>query len=194
MKIYTRKGDQGNTSLLGSKRLSKSHSRIESYGSIDELNSCIGLVHDHVELDDYRNQLKIIQSDLFIMGSILATDSIVKALLKFPFEDDKVQYIEQWIDNIESSLPVLRNFILPNGDSRVSFCHLARCVCRRSERAIVKSFIEEDIKAPILIAYINRLSDYLFVLSRKISNYYKVEESYMEASVLICFNKYLYIR
>ncbi len=168
MKIYTKGGDKGQTSLLGGKRVSKSDIRIEAYGTIDELNANIGLLKDYEISDDYKDKLLKTQHDLFKIGSILACE-VDPAQYNLPkIEDYDITEIEKNIDEMEKELPVLKNFILPGGDLAVSQCHLARCVCRRSERLIVLLSEEEDVD-DVIIRYLNRLSDFLFVLARKIS-------------------------
>lgn len=166
-KIYTKTGDAGETALFGGRRLPKSHLRIEAYGTVDELNSYLGLLRDCTEEDDLRQLLKDIQDRLFSLGASLATDpaknSTPSGLL--PFD---VEILEKQIDAMEAGLPPLKNFILPGGHTTVSFCHIARCVCRRAERLVVALNLAEPVD-PILIKYLNRLSDYLFVLARYFS-------------------------
>ena len=175
MKIYTKKGDSGNTGLIGGTRVPKSSLRIEAYGTIDELNSWIGVMRDQ-EIDaDYKPQLIEIQDRLFTIGSSLASDP-EKSNMKIPdlLESD-IEQLEKWMDDMDSLLPEMRFFVLPGGNQSVSFCHVARCVCRRAERIIVDLNGHEYV-AEIVMKYINRLSDYLFVLSRKISLDLKVDE------------------
>ncbi|MCH2023111.1 MAG: cob(I)yrinic acid a,c-diamide adenosyltransferase [Saprospiraceae bacterium] len=174
-KVYTKTGDKGMTALFGGARVPKDHIRIESYGTVDELNSYIGLVRDSVEDESIRKGLLEIQNRLFTVGAILATDPS-KQNIKTPdlFETD-VKYLEDEIDMMENTLTPLKNFILPGGNTAVSYCHIARCVCRRAERLCVAlNHIEPLI--PIVIKYMNRLSDYLFVLSRFIGQINKLEE------------------
>jgi len=168
MKIYTRKGDEGTTGLIGGTRVLKSSLRIEAYGTIDELNSYIGLVRDQEIMEAYKIQLIEIQDRLFTIGSSLASDPD-KSSMKIPdLHDSDIDLLERWMDEIDQLLPEMKNFVLPGGHTTVSYCHLARCVCRRGERIIVDlhqhEFVDERIKK-----YVNRLSDYLFVLSRKLS-------------------------
>jgi len=175
MKIYTKKGDSGNTGLIGGTRVPKSSLRIEAYGTIDELNSWIGVMRDQ-EIDaEFKPQLIEIQDRLFTIGSSLASDP-EKSNMKIPdlLESD-IEQLEKWMDDMDSLLPEMRFFVLPGGDQSVSFCHVARCVCRRAERIIVDLHAHEFV-AEIVMKYINRLSDYLFVLSRKISQDLNVEE------------------
>jgi cob(I)alamin adenosyltransferase len=169
MKIYTRTGDSGETSLLGGTRVPKHHIRIEAYGTLDELNSHIGLLRDQEISEDLKIQLLEVQDRLFTLGSHLASDP-EKSKAKIPaIHENDVLFLENAIDTMNETLPEMRSFILPGGHSVASICHIARCVCRRAERNIVHlseiSSVEE-----IIVRYINRLSDYLFVLSRKISS------------------------
>lgn len=167
MKIYTKTGDDGFTSLIGGTRVPKYHLRIESYGTVDELNSYIGLIRSQ-EIDGKDNlMLKEIQDRLFTIGALLAADP-EKSKMKIPdLHLQDVELLEQEMDRIEAILPPLKHFILPGGSNAVSFCHLARCVCRRAERITIElsenSFVDEKVKI-----YLNRLSDYLFMLARKI--------------------------
>lgn len=165
MKIYTKTGDKGLTSLIGGTRVLKHHLRIESYGTIDELNSYIGMIRDQDISTEKKYILKEIQDRLFTIGSTLASDP-EKSKMKIPdlhFQD--IELLEKEMDNMNEKLPELRHFILPGGNMAVSFCHIARCVCRRAERLAVhlsqESFVDEKV-----IIYLNRLSDYLFVLAR----------------------------
>ncbi len=165
-KIYTKTGDLGETALFGGKRLPKSHLRIEAYGTVDELNSFIGLVKDVVQDQATQQILKEIQDRLFTIGANLATDPS-KNISPPDILDADIQVLENEMDRMDESLPVLKNFILPGGHTSVSFCHIARCVCRRAERLVVALNLEEPVE-PLVIKYLNRLSDYLFVLARKI--------------------------
>jgi len=175
-KIYTKTGDKGQTSLWGGARVPKHHIRIEAYGTVDELNSYLGVVRDHLSDETLRLNLKTIQDRLFTLGSILATDPEKAGKIQTPdlFESD-IQQLEQWIDEMEASLPTLKNFILPGGHAAVSFCHVARCVCRRAERLSVALNENEPINE-LVLQYLNRLSDYLFVLSRYIGQLFGVNE------------------
>lgn len=175
MKIYTRTGDKGETSLLGGARVSKSDIKIEAYGTVDELNAYIGLLRDHQELSNSESILLEIQDRLFTIGSYLA----VEAGKSFDFipelgEEDIIR-LEKEIDSLNSDLPEMRNFVLPGGHSIVSFCHIARCVCRRAERIVIALDKQEQVK-PIIIKYLNRLSDYLFILARKLTQDLGVKE------------------
>lgn len=167
MKIYTKSGDQGLTSLIGGTRVPKHDLRIESYGTVDELNSYIGMIGDY-EIDQaYKYILGEIQDRLFTIGASLASDP-EKSKMKIPdLHLSDIDLLEKEIDRMNEVLPELKHFVLPGGSQVVSFCHIARCVCRRAERIVVhlksESFVEEKV-----IIYLNRLSDYLFVLARKL--------------------------
>ncbi|MBI2722298.1 MAG: cob(I)yrinic acid a,c-diamide adenosyltransferase [Bacteroidetes bacterium] len=174
-KIYTKTGDKGQTSLIGGTRLPKHHIRIEAYGTVDELNSHIGLLRDVIE-DKATNQLLIsIQDRLFTIGSHLAADPI-KNKMELPslFEDDIIA-LEKAIDVIDNLVPEMKSFVLPGGHIHVSYCHIARCVCRRAERAVLRLAENEKVE-DIHFKYLNRLSDYLFMLSRYLTFIYKAEE------------------
>ncbi len=167
LKIYTKTGDLGETGLFGGKRVPKDHLRVTAYGTIDELNSHIGLVKDCVSDADGKELLREIQEDLFIIGSQVATEPGVPVLIA-NIEEDDILSLEEAIDDMEKGLAPLKNFILPGGHIFVSFCHIARCVCRRAEREVISLSHAESVD-PIIVKYLNRLSDLLFVLSRKIS-------------------------
>lgn len=174
-KIYTKTGDKGKTSLIGGTRVPKHHLRIESYGTVDELNSFIGLLNDQDIDKEVKMFLLEIQDRLFTIGSSLASDP-EKSKMKIPdlLESD-VQALESRIDDMQNVLPVMKSFILPGGHTIVSYCHIARCVCRRAERNITHLSENEEVNELVLI-YLNRLSDYLFVLARKLGLDLKVEE------------------
>ena len=165
-KIYTKTGDEGQTALFGGKRLPKSHLRIECYGTVDELNSFIGLVRDSTDDEHTRVVLFEIQNRLFDLGAILATDPS-KNLHSPSIAQADIQLLENEIDAMEATLPALKNFILPGGHPTISHCHVARCVCRRAERLVVALNMGEPVSAEVL-KYLNRLSDFLFVLARKL--------------------------
>lgn len=175
MKIYTKTGDQGTTALFGGTRVPKNHVRIEAYGTVDELNSYIGLIRDQEIPALEKQTLLAIQHHLFTVGAILATDP-EKAVLKNGKErlnipritPDTLVFLEDEIDRMEENLAPMTHFILPGGHTTVSFCHIARCVCRRSERLSVQLDQEEPVEPEVLM-YLNRLSDYLFVLARKLT-------------------------
>ncbi|MCK5703995.1 MAG: cob(I)yrinic acid a,c-diamide adenosyltransferase [Cyclobacteriaceae bacterium] len=175
MKIYTKTGDKGKTSLLGGTRVSKSHERINAYGTIDELNSFLGLVSDLDHNDERAKFIQNIQSRLFTIGSSLAAESDKAKEFKPDLEDNDVKDLELAIDGMNVSLSPMKNFILPGGSQLVSTTHIARTVCRRAERLIIKLSESEDIEE-IITKYLNRLSDYLFVLARKQGYDLKVEE------------------
>ncbi len=164
MRIYTKKGDKGSTSLFGGKRLSKDAVRIEAYGTVDELNSQVGILLDSLDIAELKDDLLIIQHWLFDYGSMLATPPGAKQYVTPPGEK-ALSFLEQKIDGMELELPPLRHFILPSGYLPTSFAHMARCVCRRAERRIVTLSHEEDVAEEIL-AFFNRLSDYFFVFAR----------------------------
>lgn len=155
----------------------KSHIRIESYGTVDELNSYIGLVADSIDGQDIRTVLKEIQDRLFTIGSSLACDPDKAPALKIPdLKASDVAFLEQQIDVMNLELPEMKHFILPGGHTAVSFAHIARCVCRRAERVCVNMKENELFVDPLVIQYLNRLSDYLFVLARYIGHRLSVAE------------------
>jgi len=168
MKIYTKTGDKGQTSLFGGKRVSKHDIRIESYGTVDELNAHVGLIRDQKIDERSFNALIEIQDRLFTLGSILATEPGNEKVKVPQLIDDDVNFLEKEIDVMNETLPEMRSFVLPGGHTTVSYCHVARCVCRRAERLVI-NLSEEEAVNPLCIMYLNRLSDYLFVLSRKFS-------------------------
>ncbi|HPH87525.1 MAG TPA: cob(I)yrinic acid a,c-diamide adenosyltransferase [Chitinophagales bacterium] len=169
MKIYTKTGDTGTTALYGGLRLSKSELRIEAYGTVDELNSFLGLVATHLEEKEYSDLLQNIQSRLFDIGTHLAAEPGKKNLILPEIPEAAIALLEQYIDKMNEVLPELKFFILPGGNQAAAVCHVARTVCRRAERAVVR-LSEIDETQPILIQYLNRLSDFLFVLARKFSH------------------------
>jgi len=174
MKIYTRTGDDGTTSLYGKKRLAKHHIRIESYGTVDELNSWIGLLADETENTDINKFLRRVQVQLFNIGSHLAADA--DAGFKLPeIKIGLIEELENAIDKMNEDLDPLKTFILPGGSVKVSNCHIARTVCRRAERRVVHLAEQEDVDTHI-VKVLNRLSDYLFVLSRFIAYELNIKE------------------
>ncbi|MEZ4884532.1 MAG: cob(I)yrinic acid a,c-diamide adenosyltransferase [Chitinophagales bacterium] len=175
MKIYTKTGDDGTTMLFGGGRVPKHHLRIEAYGTVDELNSYIGLVRDQAISEHHRQILKQIQDALFTIGANLATNPEKNKVKTPDITEEDIALLEREMDAMDEVLPALKNFILPGGHTTVSFCHLARCVCRRSERLCV-ALAEQSPVAAILVQYLNRLSDYLFVLARKIGAELGAEE------------------
>jgi cob(I)alamin adenosyltransferase len=176
-KIYTKTGDAGKTSLIGGTKVSKNNIRIETYGTIDELNSYIGLVSDHCYDDHSKNILKEIQDRLFTIGSSLACDPDKEQKLKIPdLKETDVALLEKEIDAMNEKLPGMKHFILPGGHIAVSTIHIARCVCRRAERRCVNMQEQNLFVEPLVIKYLNRLSDYLFVLARYIGHLLQVTE------------------
>ena len=176
MKIYTRTGDDGTTGLIGGSRVKKYNIRLEAYGTIDELNSYIGLIRS-MQTDEHTDHvLEIIQNKLFVIGANLATEESIDLIKKqLPCKKADIELLETEMDEMNASLPELRNFILPGGCQASSFCHVARTVCRRAERHIVELAENKEVDAN-LIKFINRLSDYLFVLSRKVNQDQKAAE------------------
>ena len=174
MKIYTKTGDSGETGLYGGSRISKASARVESYGNIDELNANIGVAKSHIDDEDVIAQLKKIQFDLFTVGSEASTtlDKLFlangKSRLPLVISDKEIEELEIWMDEMEEKLEPLQYFILPGGGKAATFLHVARTVCRRAERSLVFLNQSEEVR-PELIKYMNRLSDYLFVLARYVS-------------------------
>jgi cob(I)alamin adenosyltransferase len=182
MKVYTKTGDTGTTALFGGTRVPKDHARIESYGTVDELNSYIGLIRDQEINQHFKDILIEIQDRLFTVGAILATPpekevlkNGQKRLQNLGIIESDIELLEKEIDTMEDSLPQMTHFVLPGGHTTVSYCHIARCVCRRSERLAVHLSHNEPV-ADIAIKYLNRLSDYLFVLARKLSKELNADE------------------
>ncbi|NJN25358.1 MAG: cob(I)yrinic acid a,c-diamide adenosyltransferase [Cyclobacteriaceae bacterium] len=175
MKIYTKTGDKGKTSLLGGTRVSKSNERINTYGTVDELNSFLGLVSD-LEFDKKRKSLiRDIQSRLFTIGSSLAAETQKAKDFKPDLVENDILILEQSIDLMNETLPEMKNFVLPGGHQLVSTTHIARTVCRRAERLVIGLAEGEEVEE-IIVRYLNRLSDYLFVLARMQAHELKVEE------------------
>lgn len=182
MKIYTKTGDGGTTALFGGTRVPKDHIRIDSYGTVDELNSYIGLIRDQEIVAHYKEILIEIQDRLFTVGAILATPpekEVLKngqpRLKNLGILETDILLLENEIDSMESALPTMTHFVLPGGHTTVSYCHIARCVCRRAERLAVHLDHQESVE-PLTIQYLNRLSDYLFVLARKLTFDLNAEE------------------
>ncbi len=166
MKIYTKTGDKGQTSLLSGERVSKHHNRIEAYGTVDELNSFTGLLKSEIDNSGLVDILTIIQNKLYNLGSVLAVEGKISfQILEIKTED--VEFLEKEIDMMNDNLPALKSFILPGGSKIVSLTHVCRTICRRAERMVIK--IDDNNKNEIIIQYLNRLSDYFFVLSRKLT-------------------------
>jgi cob(I)alamin adenosyltransferase len=176
MKIYTKTGDTGTTSLFGGKRVSKADLRIDTYGTVDELNSHIGLVRDQQVNAKRKNMLIEIQDRLFTVGSILATEpGNTKVKIPSLVEDD-ILLLEKEMDMMDAELSPMKFFVLPGGHQSISFCHVARTVCRRAERLTI-SLNSQEVIDPLVIKYLNRLSDYLFILSRKMTLELGAEET-----------------
>jgi len=175
MKIYTKKGDNGSTQLIGGTRIKKNNERIDSYGTVDELNSYIGLLRDNISNNDIKKELILIQDRLFTIGALLASDPDKKGMNLPLIKEENITFLENSIDKMNEELPKMTHFILPGGHNTVSFCHIARCICRRAERLTV-GLNEKTLQRDIIIKYLNRLSDYLFVLSRFTSNELNAEE------------------
>ncbi len=173
-KIYTKTGDKGETGLFGGARLPKHHIRIESYGTVDELNSYLGLLRDQMKEEELKFFLKEIQDRLFAIGSSLASDPN-KNMITPDINEGDILVLEHSMDDMDQTLPALKNFILPGGHTTVSFCHIARCVCRRAERNVVALHEIEPVDE-LVLQYLNRLSDYLFVLGRKMAQDLNAEE------------------
>lgn len=177
MKIYTKTGDKGTTSLIGGTKVSKAHLRIEAYGTVDELNSYIGLCRDHITDTDSRAVLLETQDRLFTVGSALACDPEKETKLKIPdLHEADIVLLEKAIDQMHEVLPPMKSFILPGGLIAASHLHIARCVCRRAERQVVRLSEESHEVELIIQRYLNRLSDYLFVLARYVAFLVKAEE------------------
>lgn len=176
-KIYTKTGDKGQTSLIGGTRVSKNHIRIESYGTVDELNSYLGLVNDFCGNDKINNWLREIQDRLFTLGAELATTPSKEVKMKLPdLHLSDIEWLENCIDEMNETLPEMRSFILPGGHQAASACHVARCICRRAERLCVGMKDNNEPVSEIILQYLNRLSDFLFVLARYITHINGKEE------------------
>lgn len=176
VKVYTKTGDDGTTGLIGGSRVKKFDNRLEAYGTVDELNSAIGVVAAYLEHGNELDVIRRIQSQLFVIGSHLATDESAQELEEqLPCSESDIEFLEIEIDQISQELPPLKHFVLPGGCGAAAHAHLARTICRRAERRIVEMSEMIDIDNQ-LIKYINRLSDYLFVLSRKLNVVKKQEE------------------
>ncbi|MEO5592552.1 MAG: cob(I)yrinic acid a,c-diamide adenosyltransferase [Chitinophagaceae bacterium] len=176
-KIYTKTGDKGNTSLIGGTKVPKSHLRIEAYGTVDELNSYIGLCRDLLSDEHSRKILLEIQDRLFTIGSSLACDPVKEPKMRIPdLKETDVTLLENEMDRMNEPLAPMKFFILPGGHSTLSHLHIARCICRRAERCCVRLQLESSEVEPIVLQYINRLSDYLFVLVRYTGLLLQVDE------------------
>lgn len=176
-KIYTKTGDKGTTSLIGGTKVPKSHLRIEAYGTVDELNSYIGLCKDLLSDKKAQEILQEVQDRLFTIGSSLACDPIKEPKMRIPdLKEADVVLLEKEMDRMNEAIPPMKSFILPGGHTTLSHLHIARCVCRRAERCCVRLELESLEVEPLIIKYINRLSDYLFVLSRYAGHQMKIKE------------------
>lgn len=176
MKIYTKTGDKGMTSLIGGKRVPKNSVRLESYGTVDELNSYLGMIRSFSLDKVVTDELIQIQSRLFDVGGHLATDPEDQPLkMQLGVKGSDIEILEKAIDRMDAEVPPMKYFVLPGGNQQISFCHIARTVCRRAERRILDLTVEAEVD-DLVIKYINRLSDYLFILSRKIATDAAVEE------------------
>ena len=176
MKIYTKTGDKGTTALIGGARVPKYHEKIEAYGTVDELNSFVGLIRDQNIDNHIKDVLFVIQNTLFILESSLAQDDSGNTKLLPQLTGSDIKLLEDEIDDMNKTLPPLKAFILPGGHTTVSYCHIARTVCRRAERLVIKLSVNYKVN-PLEIQYLNRLSDYFFVLARKLSYDLKVPET-----------------
>ena len=177
IKIYTRTGDKGNTSLLGGTKVPKSHLRIEAYGTVDELNSWIGFINDQLPMKHENKMLKEVQDRLFTIGSTLACDPKKEPRLRIPdLVELDIIILEKEIDKMTARLPVMKSFILPGGHPAVSSTHIARCVCRRAERLAVGLQQSGMFVDPLVVKYLNRLSDYLFVLARYAGKHFRKKD------------------
>jgi cob(I)alamin adenosyltransferase len=176
MKVYTKKGDTGQTGLIGGTRVEKYALRIDSYGTVDELNSYIGLLRDRSIEEKYNAQLIEIQDRLFTMGSWLASDPEKGAMSLPELKEEDILMLENAIDEMDEELEPMRNFVLPGGHETVSFCHITRCVCRRAERLVTHLNAESELN-PLILSYLNRLSDYLFVYGRYLTKKLNVAET-----------------
>jgi cob(I)alamin adenosyltransferase len=183
-KIYTKTGDKGKTSLIGGTKVSKSNLRIDAYGTVDELNSYIGLVSDYIPGKDTIDLLREIQDRLFTIGASLACDPEKDTKMSIPdLLPGDVTLLESSIDKMNEVLPDMKSFLLPGGHVAVSTCHIARCVCRRAERLCVGLQEQQEFLEPLVLQYLNRLSDYLFVLSRWIGHQLHIPEIPWKARV-----------
>lgn len=166
-KIYTKTGDNGSTSLLGGTKVPKDDWRLEAYGTVDELNSFIGLLSDKIisrvgNVSTSLDQLEQIQNDLFRIGSVLSYDHLGKMKIELSYvSETDIEKLEKWIDEMQETLPELKNFIIPGGDEVISLCHICRTITRRAERKSIHA-----IQYPLILIYLNRISDYFFVLAR----------------------------
>ena len=176
MKVYTKTGDKGKTGLIGGTRVDKNDIRLEAYGTVDELNSYVGLLRSYISEQRITDVIIDIQNQLFKIGSYLAVDiSVSEMRSEFKLEEVRIKMLEEEMDKMESSLPPLTGFVLPGGHQATGVCHIARAVCRRAERRVIDIREVYDVDDWV-VRYLNRLSDFLFVLSRHLSNYYGADE------------------
>ena len=180
MKIYTKKGDSGHTSLIDGQIVNKHNLSVDAYGTVDELNSFLGLLKDYIKDETIKDILNNIQPKLFSIGSILASGKNQDILEKVKIEKKDVKYIEFHIDSMNNELPELKNFIIPGGHKISSYSHVCRSICRRAERRISELNNEQSVD-PNILSYINRLSDFFFVLSRYLMYSDKIEETRWES-------------
>lgn len=174
--VYTKTGDKGKTSLIGGTRVPKNHYRLEAYGTVDELNTFIGMIRSYKLDEKSENQILNIQDKLFVLGAYLATDSNAADLRdKLNYDESIIEGLEQEMDRMDSELPPIKNFVLPGGHPGVSYCHISRTICRRAERRVLAMAEHTEVN-PWVIRYLNRLSDYLFVLSRYLAKHFNVNE------------------
>lgn len=174
--VYTKTGDKGQTSLIGGTRVPKQHIRLESYGTIDELNAFIGMIWSYPIGEDVKKVIYDIQNQLFVVGAWLATDDSASDMKQQLIGDDTLtSRLETEMDRMESALPPMNYFVLPGGHPAVSAAHIARTVCRRAERCVMRLGETYEVE-PWILMFLNRLSDYLFVLSRHLTKYFQVEE------------------
>lgn len=175
-KIYTKTGDKGETSLIGGTRVPKYHQRVEAYGTLDELNSYIGLIRDLIDQPDLSKELLAVENCLFVAESQLATDPDADVRKSLPeITENDVKVLEDAIDKMNELLKPLQYFILPGGHPISSHCHIARCICRRAERIVIQLSTTTEV-SPMVLKYINRLSDYLFVLARLVLSQHGIPE------------------
>jgi cob(I)alamin adenosyltransferase len=174
-KIYTKTGDEGNTSLLGGNRVPKNHPRVEAYGNIDELNSFIGLLRSNATEKHIIDSLINVQTHLYYMASLIACDSCKEQSKLTQITDADISFLEEEIDSMTKTLPELEAFIIPGGNAAISYAHITRCVCRRAERSVI-NLSEKTYIDNIIIIYLNRLSDYFFTLARKLTAISGIEE------------------
>jgi len=175
MKIYTKAGDRGMTSLLGGSLVPKDHPRLEAYGTLDELISWMGLLRDHLKDSGIREDILRIQDRLMAGSAILASEKADSSIKLPEIAERDITFLENKIDVMDAELEALNSFILPGGHPVISYCHLARVTCRRAERCSMK-LIKDSEQTGLLVKYLNRLSDYLFTLARKIGKDFKIEE------------------